>query len=928
MAAAVRPAAALPAAASLAAAAGESAVDASPRSRNSLNSSNSSGSSGVSSLSESINAVAACCGGVGLEDEREAARDLLRQLKANMGNQRAVSNLTFVAGRELVGEAAHLLLIVYNYAMSCFGPLPQLMHPEPFCELCVKRHQVACKINPAEARKFHRFMLQQGIGNQDARTHLAVAEMHRDAGDVFKAVTTLENAIKVGVESPPHEAEQIHDLLRSLGSSSRKSISYSRKSISHGEDLSPIPEVESSMDVADQRGGEPLQSLELSLLSDTAVTGRGGVGAHAAPVVATVQPAASASSQEGIGVVAAGVSMVASDGELSDVSVSRVDASGGEFGSVPAAKLIRVNGISYTRVRTLGRGGSSKVFLVRTPSGEMRALKRVTSNCPTHFSALSNEVTLLQQLRECPNVINVFDAEVSPERGVINIVMERGEQDLAHLLQSDVELNLGYIQMLWRQMLEAVQVVHKERIIHADLKPGNFLFVDGRLKLIDFGIASKISSETTSVIRDNSMGTVSYMAPESVQQGSRKMGCPADIWSLGIILYQMLYRHVPFAHLDTVQRLFALQDPNVAVTFPPTHRLAGYSESTKESAMDVLQKCLQRNPRQRPLIPQLLEHAFLHDTVTLSRYSFDKAMMALVVSFDKAAKRAVRNSGDEGEHLRTEMETGGDPAEDDAALGPGPGWQAVADELWQALLSSSSQDRGCAAVPANERASAQVTSTEFGLREWEEQFRSWCVRGATKRRRLSGALGKSVAAQSTVTTPPRDRATDRTSGQRQPPRQTARAPPRQTAERQDTSPAERPGSSPAGRRRPLSAKTLGPPPRQTPRPPGPPPPPRHAAAAAGAASSAPSVAAGDAPRMVRVDELQKQRGCLKKVPVGDPAEKCDTGESVRKSWEGAPSTENIVVQRLMARRAIVADDVVDDDPTEVTRWKVAPPGGA
>lgn len=280
--------------------------------------------------------------------------------------------------------------------------------------------------------------------------------------------------------------------------------------------------------------------------------------------------------------------------------------------SVPSKppKPIIVRGVTYMRLQLIGRGGSSKVYLVQGPSGEMLALKRVVTTCSSHFEALKNEVTLLRQLQDCSAVIRVFHAEVLPERGEILIVMERGEMDLGRFLHSELDLSLGDIQALWRQMLEAVQVIHDKRIVHSDLKPGNFLLVNGRLKLIDFGIAKRIASETTHISRDASVGTISYMAPEALRQGELKLGRPSDIWSLGIILYQMVYRRSPFAHLEPMQRLFVLSDPNAEVSFPSDHRLQSHSEETKAQFLDVVERCLKRDPALRPAIPELLDHAF------------------------------------------------------------------------------------------------------------------------------------------------------------------------------------------------------------------------------------------------------------------------------------------------------------------------------
>ena len=90
--------------------------------------------------------------------------------------------------------------------------------------------------------------------------------------------------------------------------------------------------------------------------------------------------------------------------------------------------------------------------------------------------------------------------------------MECGEIDLAHMLQRqrgserDGTLSESFICMYWQQMLAAVNAIHEARVIHADLKPANFLCVQGSLKLIDFGIAKQSRADTTKISRDSQVG--------------------------------------------------------------------------------------------------------------------------------------------------------------------------------------------------------------------------------------------------------------------------------------------------------------------------------------------------------------------------------------------------------------------------------------
>lgn len=326
--------------------------------------------------------------------------------------------------------------------------------------------------------------------------------------------------------------------------------------------------------------------------------------------------------------------------------------------SAKGSKTVVVNGVPYTQIQTIGRGGSSKVYLVQGPRGEVCALKRVTTENAKQLEAFQNEVGLLMQLRNQERVIQVFDAEVDRERGRINIVMEAGDMDLSRFLQGEPNLSLSQIQHLWRQMLEAVRVIHGERIVHSDLKPQNFLLVKGKLKVIDFGIARKINNDTTNISRDASIGTLSYMAPEAVRTGQVKMGRPSDIWSLGVILYQMVYGHPPFANMEPMQKLMTLNDPQLSVQFPPSHRVSGHSATTKAQLMDVLGRCLQRDPFKRPSLDWLLAHPFLAVSATVRRDQVEDVVRSLMAGVLGAVP-------------------GAEPKE--------AKWQVLADEVWERL---------------------------------------------------------------------------------------------------------------------------------------------------------------------------------------------------------------------------------------------------
>lgn len=189
-------------------------------------------------------------------------------------------------------------------------------------------------------------------------------------------------------------------------------------------------------------------------------------------------------------------------------------------------------------------------------------------------------------------------------------------------------------------MLQAVQVVHDEKIVHSDLKPANFVLVKGQLKLIDFGIANAIANDTTNIHRDHQVGTVNYMSPEAIElpEGTRrlKVGRASDVWSLGCILYQMVYGQPPFHALNVMQKMRVIPDQTHVIDFPeyavpvarrskdlpsssspgggspqPPQPLEHLKVRVPQSIINTMKSCLVRNPRDRATIPELLNQNWL-----------------------------------------------------------------------------------------------------------------------------------------------------------------------------------------------------------------------------------------------------------------------------------------------------------------------------
>ncbi|KAK3230722.1 hypothetical protein Dsin_002603 [Dipteronia sinensis] len=302
--------------------------------------------------------------------------------------------------------------------------------------------------------------------------------------------------------------------------------------------------------------------------------------------------------------------------------------------------FFKVNGKLYQRLGKIGSGGSSEVHKVISADCTIYALKKIKLKGRDYATAYGfcQEIEYLSKLKGMNNIIQLIDYEVTDKTllrevlngsmnnidgrvkddGYIYMVLEYGEIDLAHMLSqkwkemdgSNQTIDENWLRFYWQQILQAVNTIHEERIVHSDLKPANFLLVKGFLKLIDFGIAKAIMSDTTNIQRDSQVGTLSYMSPEAFMCNENdangntiKCGRPSDIWSLGCILYQMVYGRTPFSEYKTFWAKFkVITDPNHEITFEPV---------PNPWLLDLMKKCLAWDRNERWRIPQLLHHPFL-----------------------------------------------------------------------------------------------------------------------------------------------------------------------------------------------------------------------------------------------------------------------------------------------------------------------------
>jgi serine/threonine-protein kinase len=204
----------------------------------------------------------------------------------------------------------------------------------------------------------------------------------------------------------------------------------------------------------------------------------------------------------------------------------------------------------YRVLDALGRGGMARVYRAYHPRlNRYVAIKALRSDLVEDSEFLARferEARAVASLRH-PNIVQVYDFDVQGD--VYYMVMELLEGDSLKVRLNDYrargeQMPLGETSRILLDVLDGLHYAHSEGMVHRDIKPGNIMLTKrGRAVLTDFGIA-QIVGGTRYTVSGALMGTLSYMAPEQGLEGRCDARC--DIYSLGIVFYEMLTQHVPF----------------------------------------------------------------------------------------------------------------------------------------------------------------------------------------------------------------------------------------------------------------------------------------------------------------------------------------------------------------------------------------------
>ena len=284
----------------------------------------------------------------------------------------------------------------------------------------------------------------------------------------------------------------------------------------------------------------------------------------------------------------------------------------------------------YQKLDKVGEGTYGVVYKCQNKeTKKLVALKKIRLENEDEGipSTAIREISILKQLHH-PNIVNLLDLIHGEKK--LYLVFEFLDHDLKKYLNlNGSPLSPQLVKSYLYQILLAIKYCHSKRILHRDLKPQNLLIdKNGIIKVGDFGLARAFGIPIKTLTHE--ILTLWYRAPE-ILLGQREYSTPIDIWSIGLIFYEMAHRKPLFAgdcEIDQIFKIFQMYGTPTEKTWPGITKLPefklnfpqfkgkgiqSYNTLIDHVGVDLLEKMIQLDPCKRISAKQALNHPFFDD---------------------------------------------------------------------------------------------------------------------------------------------------------------------------------------------------------------------------------------------------------------------------------------------------------------------------